>query len=57
MDSIIGLLLYVSTTYRDMNPYLKELHLTLDSWRPYSDEEGWRLQGKELKMAKLDGKW
>ena len=34
MESIRGFLVYFSRTYRDMNPYLKGLHLTLDSWRP-----------------------
>ena len=32
MESIKGLLIYIARKYRDMNPYLKELHLTLDSW-------------------------
>ena len=30
---------------RAMTPYMKGVHLTLDSWRPYRDGEGWRLQG------------
>ena len=38
MESIRGLLVYVSKTYKDMIPYLKGLHLTLDSWRPFRDE-------------------
>ena len=57
MESIRGLLVYVARTYRDMNPYLKRMHLTLDSWRPYRDKDGWRLRGEELNMAELDGKW
>ena len=36
-----GFLVYVSRTYRDMNPYFKGIHLDLDSWRPYRDEDGW----------------
>ena len=35
MESIIGLLIYVTRKYRDMNTYLKGLHLTLDIWIPY----------------------
>ena len=49
--------MYVARTYRDMNPYLKRMNLTLDSWRPYRDKDGWRLRGEELNMAELDGKW
>jgi hypothetical protein len=29
-----------------MIPYLKGLHLTIDSWRPHRDEDGWRLTGE-----------
>mmetsp|Transcript_39832 Transcript_39832/g.59083 ORF Transcript_39832/g.59083 Transcript_39832/m.59083 type:complete len:161 (+) Transcript_39832:214-696(+) len=29
-----------------ITPYLKGIHLTLESWRPGRDEEGWRLRGK-----------
>ena len=45
MESIRGFLVYVFRTYRDMAPYLKGFNLTLDSWTPYRDEEGWRLRG------------
>ena len=31
MESIRGFLIYVASKYRDMDPYLKGLHLTLDS--------------------------
>ena len=48
--------MYVASTYKDINKYLKGLHLKLDSWRPYKDEEGWLLRGKYLNMAELDGK-
>ena len=40
-----------------MNPYLRGIHLTLDSWIPYRDKYGWKLQWGELKMAKIYGKW
>ena len=45
MESIRGLLVYMSRTYWDMNPYLKGLHLTLDSWIPLRDKEGWWIRG------------
>ena len=57
MESIRGFLVYVSSTYRNMTPYLKGFHLTLYSLRPYRDEEGWRLRGEALKMAEVEGKW
>ena len=57
MQSIIELLVYVSSTYRYMNPYFKSLHLKLGIWMIYRDEEGWRLRGEELKMAEVEGKW
>ena len=45
MESIIGLLKYIARKYRDMNPYLKGLHLTLDIWILYRDKYGWQLRG------------
>ena len=36
-----------------MNPYLKGVHLTIDSWRDYRDEEGWKLRGKALAEARV----
>ena len=41
-ESIIGFLIYISSKYRDMNPYFKGLHLKLDSWIPYRDKYGWQ---------------
>ena len=37
-----GFLVYLSRTYSSMVPYLKGIHLTLDSWRPGRDKEGWK---------------
>ena len=42
LERIRGFLIYVSRTYRWMVPYLKGLHLTIDSWREDRDEEGYR---------------
>ena len=38
MESIIGFLIYFSMKYRDINPYLKGLHLILDSWIMYREK-------------------
>jgi hypothetical protein len=42
LESYPGFLVYVSRTYPAMVPYLKGIHLTLDSWRANRDEDGWR---------------
>ena len=47
MELIKGFMLYVARTYQDMNPYLKGFHLNLDSWRPFGDNKGWRMQGEK----------
>jgi hypothetical protein len=41
-ESYRGFLEYVSCTYGAMVPYLKGIHLMLDSWRPNRDDDGWR---------------
>jgi len=35
-----GFLVYLSRTYPSIVPYLKGIHLTIDSWRPNRDEDG-----------------
>ena len=47
LEKIRGFLVYVSLTFQSMVPYLKGIHLTLESWRPDRNEEGWRLSPKE----------
>jgi len=42
-ESFRGFLVYVLHTYTGMVPYLKGIHLTIDSWRPDRDEDGWRI--------------
>ena len=41
LERIRGFLVYVATTYEVMTPYLRGIHLTLDSWRPNRDADGW----------------
>ena len=38
-----GFLIYVSRTYGPFKPYLRGLHKTIDSWRPFRDKDGWKL--------------
>jgi len=48
---IRGFLIYVVRTYPWLNPYIKGLHLTIDSWRPCREESGFKMRGKELEQA------
>ena len=49
-----GFLIYVSRTYGPFKPYLRGLHKTIDSWRPYRDKEGWKVMASIIE-AKLSG--
>jgi hypothetical protein len=42
LEQYRGFLVYVTRTYPIMVPYLKGLHLTLDSWRKGSAAKGWK---------------
>jgi len=55
-----GFLVYLVRTYPMLNPYLKGIHLTLDSWRPYQGTDRWKLTSRELQQAlmeKEDNPW
>ena len=43
LESARGFLIYVTQTYTAMVPYLKGIHLTIDSWRPHRDKDCWRV--------------
>ncbi len=50
-----GFLIYVSQTYKHMRPYLQGFHLTIDSWQPGRDNEGWRVSNSFLQeMEAMD---
>ena len=57
MELIRGFLACVAITYRYMNPYLKGFYLTLYSWRPFRDNEGWIMHREQLKLVEMDIKW
>jgi hypothetical protein len=38
-----GFLIYIGRTYRELNPFFKGIHLTLDGWRKNRDDDGWRV--------------
>jgi hypothetical protein len=43
-----GRLVYATRGYNAMKPYLKGIHLTLDSWRRGRDHEGWKMKPGEI---------
>jgi hypothetical protein len=43
LESYRGLLVYLQRTYLAITPYVKGYHLTIDSWRPNRDAEGWKI--------------
>jgi hypothetical protein len=51
LESYRGYLIYISRTYPSVNPYLKGIHLTLDSWRPWRDEDAWKMSMSEIRIA------
>jgi len=48
LESYRGSLVYLSRTYPSLVPYLKGIHLTLDSWRPHRDSAGWKISGEDM---------
>ena len=60
LESIRGFLVYVTRTYPEMVPYLKGIHLTLDSWRAGQARSGWKLEvaeQAEVDDEDYDGCW
>ncbi len=51
LESYRGFLVYLSRTYPVMNAYLKGIHLTLDSWRPWWKEDGWKMTMTEIRLT------
>jgi len=43
LESYRGTLVYQSRTYPALVPHFKGIHLTLDSWMPNRDSEGWKI--------------
>jgi len=54
LESHRGFLIYLVRTYPAINPYLKGIHLTLDSWRPWRKDDGWRMTLAEIHTALQD---
>jgi hypothetical protein len=56
MLEIRGFLMYVVRTYPWLNPYMKGMHLTIDSWQARRAEDGFKMTAKEL-LAFESSKW
>ncbi len=53
MESIRGSLVYLQRTYPAITPFVKGYHLTIDSWRPNRDAEGWRIAPQQASTTPL----
>ncbi len=51
LESYRGYLIYIGRTYPAIVPYLKGIHLTLDSWRPWRAEDCWKMSMSEIRLA------
>jgi hypothetical protein len=55
LERVWGFMVHMVRTYPGLNPYLKGVHLTLCSWLPGRDEDGWKVRkagGKEKKRSR-----
>ena len=42
-----GFLIHLASTFTAINPYLKGIHLTLDSWRDNRKADGWKMSSSQ----------
>ena len=56
MLEIRGFLIYVVRAYPWLNPYMKEMHLTIDSRQAGRAEDGFKMTAKELQVFE-NSKW
>ena len=54
LEKVTGFLNHLAMTFDDINPFLKGLYLTLNSWRPNRDGEDWKVTDKKWKRILLD---
>jgi hypothetical protein len=47
LEKTRGFLVHLQRTYPCITPFLKGIHLTIDSWRPGRDQEGWKIPPAE----------
>jgi hypothetical protein len=51
LEKYRGYLIYLCRSYPAINPYPKGIHLTLDSWRPWQKDDGWKMTLAEMRAA------
>jgi hypothetical protein len=47
LEQVRGFLCHLSMTYETLTPFLKGFHLTLSSYLPHRDSDGWKLSDKQ----------
>jgi hypothetical protein len=52
LEKVRGFMVHMACTYPGLNPYLKGIHLTLCSWLPGRDADGWMIVKKGVKGKK-----
>lgn len=52
-----GFFVHLQHTYPCITPFLKGLHLTIDSWRPGRDQDGWRVHTQSPLDADMELEW
>jgi hypothetical protein len=50
-----GFLVYVAQAFPSLVPYLKGIHLTLDSWRSGRNEDGWKRTRADMEHLRRNG--
>lgn len=50
LESQRGFLVHLTMTFSSMVPFLKGIHLTLDSWREGRKDDGWKMTPKEWRL-------
>ena len=51
---IRGFLMYAVRKYPWLNPYMKGMHLTMDSWQPDRTEDGFKMTDKEIQALECN---
>ncbi len=51
LESYRGFLIYISRTYPALTPYLKGIHLTLGSCRPWRSDDAWKMSMSEIRQC------
>ena len=42
-----GFLVHIAMTFITINPYLKGMHQSIDSWRPNRNDDGWKMKARD----------